>query len=437
MAVFRNAQDIKRDALSRAGELTDGTSDYDSDALKYINDAYHGLFAGGSEFGVDIDEMWAWAKSKYPVILTLDPAEETGTITLVLGSRDGTFSIAHATSQVGRYLKIDNRDEYFKIVAHAPGATAFELDQAYTEASGTFNFKSIPLDYELSQDVIIIDEYNNKLDFGDAASGEFTATLSYGSYSPAELATHIQTQMGAVGGQSYAVSFNTQKRTFSISTDGTNLFLDFASGSNVAISVASSIGYDIANLSGATSQEAQNPINAIYRIFGPMQTFRDIDPNMYFFEGVNASYGGYSPSVNTDQGKIYATDFMSLVQDYPLTHLIQGTPDRFAIVNQKDNGILNLRFNRYPSKKTRVVVEVIEVPHDLKDNTASIPLVPRAFRSYLSHAAAHYLMLDKSDNRSNTEFQLAQAKLRGLINYNRTTLKIAGQNFGRVIPRRL
>lgn len=438
MAIFRNTNDLKKDALERVGELTDGTSDLDTRAVKYLNDAYQGLFAGGSEFGVDMDEFWIWAKAKRPIIVTLQPAIETGTVTLTNGSTDGTFSSAPVASQEGRFLKIEARDEYFRIRSHSGGATAFEIDEGYTEDSGTFNFKSIQLEYEVSDDLIVVDGTNNLIPFGDSVTGEFSATVPDGVYSPTEWATAAKTAMETAGGQIYTITFNTITRKFTIASDGATFFLDWSTGSSLESSASVEIGYDVIDLTGAVSYEAQNSLHAIYRIFRPMAVFRDIDPNIFFFEGVNTHFAfrNHTNVGQIEQGKIFGIDFGTMIKQFPLTHLTEGTPDKFAELDLRENGVSKVRFNRFPSQETRVEIEYIPVPQDLKDNTSSVPKVPRAFRPYLVHAAAYFLMLDKSDNRAQTEFQLAQAKLNGMIRANRSTLKQTSNNFARLIPRR-
>ncbi len=59
----------------------------------------------------------------------------------------------------------------------------------------------------------------NKLDFNDGSAR--TATLTTGVYDAAELAAHIKTQMDAVGGQTYTVTYSDTTRKFTISASGT------------------------------------------------------------------------------------------------------------------------------------------------------------------------------------------------------------------------
>ncbi len=62
-----------------------------------------------------------------------------------------SFSAAPAESQVGKWLKIDGRDEYFRILSHTAATTAFTIDTPYTETtSAGLVFKIIQTDYTLT-----------------------------------------------------------------------------------------------------------------------------------------------------------------------------------------------------------------------------------------------------------------------------------------------
>ncbi|MGI0026158.1 MAG: hypothetical protein ACREA4_13565, partial [Nitrososphaera sp.] len=46
--------------MFRAGEKTDGTSDYEAQALIYLNRAYRTVYMGGGEFSKGMREQWYW-----------------------------------------------------------------------------------------------------------------------------------------------------------------------------------------------------------------------------------------------------------------------------------------------------------------------------------------------------------------------------------------
>lgn len=155
MANLTTTSDILLSTLSRVGELESSSSPYYTKALEYINEIYLKILGGANVFDLDMGEPWVWAKSQYPGVLQLNPVNDTGTVTLTKASTSGTFSSAPSTSMAGYYLKIDDRPEYFRIATHTASATAFTLDAAYTDTSGSgLTFKAIPLNYSLTSSVL-------------------------------------------------------------------------------------------------------------------------------------------------------------------------------------------------------------------------------------------------------------------------------------------
>ncbi len=155
MANLTTTEDLVIDALRKAGEKTDGTSDYETDALEAMNSFYRSILAGGNEFDVELGEAWSWAKSANPGILTLKAPYETGTVSLTNASLVGAFSAAPAISLAGRFLKLENRSEYFRIATHVAASTAFTLDGEYTGETGSgLAYAAHKLDYELASGII-------------------------------------------------------------------------------------------------------------------------------------------------------------------------------------------------------------------------------------------------------------------------------------------
>lgn len=154
MANFTTTADLKAGALELAGELSNGNSDFDTQALTQINNLYQAIIAGGNEFNVDLGEAWDWAKAANPSVLELVPAYATGTVSLTKGSTSGTFNTAPGAglgSLSGRFIKVDDRPEYFRIASHSSGAGSFTLDANYTgDTGGTLGFKAIKIDYTLT-----------------------------------------------------------------------------------------------------------------------------------------------------------------------------------------------------------------------------------------------------------------------------------------------
>lgn len=416
MAEYVNSQEIKRAVLRTAGELTTGTSQYDALALQHLNRLYRDLFVGGNEFGIDTAESWVWAKSERPIILTLQPAYETGMVTLTSGSHAGTFSSAPTVSLEGWFIKLSARSEYFKIVAHEAGYAGFSIDQAYTEDSGSLEFRAIKLDYDLVDDVIIINDYNKSLPFR-SNSGSFSPTLTKGVYTPTTFAAHVVTTMQTANNVgTYAAVFNRQTRKFTVSHNSMNIGFLFGAGSS-GLDCSKELGMDKADQSVALSQTSTYALNGIQRLIGPMQVHRNNGETM------------------DQKGKILGVDFNTMIRKHPLVDVYEGIPTHFAEVQQRPNGIMTVRFNAYPAEDTRVEIEHIPVAQELQDNTTSVPLVPISYRDYLVFGAVYYVMCEKKDDQAAAYGDLATKKLTAMVNHTRKKAIQTGANFGRLIPR--
>lgn len=186
MAQFRSTADILDLALIKAGEVTNGNSSYETQALDYLNRVHLTLTAGGTiplgkDQTIQIDEVWPWSRAKCPIIIELQPKYTTGTITFTQGSEAGVFSSAPTASLKGYHLKIDGRSEWFKIISHTASATAFEINSAYPDDTGSgLTFIAVKLDYDIVPDYIAVNTGNNKIQFQKAAGVTLTGTLTAG-----------------------------------------------------------------------------------------------------------------------------------------------------------------------------------------------------------------------------------------------------------------
>ena len=158
MSNYLYTSDIKADALWRADEPTDGTSDFDSKVMDYINRAYQAVWEGGSEIVPDVREDWIWLYKKG--ILTHTPAFNLGTITVTKNSTALTFSQvpvdaqSNAISVQGWYLMGIGALDAMVIASHTSGQTNATLDSPWTVASGSYSFQCFNLEYDLNSDVM-------------------------------------------------------------------------------------------------------------------------------------------------------------------------------------------------------------------------------------------------------------------------------------------
>lgn len=410
-------------ALSNAGEVTNGNSPYETDLLNKLNAVHFAMIAGGTvalgpDATVDINETWPWALSSRPLILELQPKITTGSVTLTLASEGVTFSSGPSVSVAGWYLKVDGKEGVYRIASHTAASTSAELDAAWPLASvsgGTFTL--FKLDYELTPSYLVIDETNNKLNFKKTAGGaELTATLTAGTYTPAQLATHVASQVTtAASGPTVTGSYSSVTRLFSFVSDGagsTTLLPLFATGTNQKQSVHRLLGYDDTDLTAALTHTSTYILGGIARLIEPFRLQRG------------------------DQSLIYGIDKEAFERDYSPNRIREGAPSKFCVVQEGTDGLLQVRFNAYPSDKARVEVTYVPVPRDLKDNAGSYPIVPRKYVDVLENAATFFIMLLKSDDRAPVYGQLVMSKLMSMISQHRGSLLRTGTGFGKMFPRR-
>lgn len=424
MSFQKSTPDLKNEVLKICGELQDGTSSFETSAVGYLNDLYRGLYAGGNEFGIDVGEPWVWAQAKNPVLLELLPTFTTGSVTMTNGTLTVDFSDSTADSLLGYWIRLDGQSEFYRLVSQDTIiATRYQLDQYFLGTTTTTTFRAFPLEYAVNNDILIVDSSNKYINFKEAASSMLTATIAEGVYS---LATYVQAVKAALEAATtvaatYTVSFSSLTRLFTISTSGSVLEFYFATGTSNYRSASDMLGFDIDDYTGATSYTSSYVLTGISRLTKPLAMHREV-PTTF----TNAK----------DIGKIFIVDDNAFLREFPLSRIQNAFPDRCCISEYSPSGLMKLKFNNCGDESIRAEVNYIPVPKDLIDNAASFPRVPGAGVKYLVYGAAHYLLLDKSDNKSDKFAQLATAKLQAMVADNRKNLTLGGKDFGRLIARR-
>lgn len=148
MANFTTAADIIDDALFRAHEPTDGSSDLDAQALVYLNRTHRALCMGGGELVPGLQEDWWWLRGEGTLVL--DTVLTTGTANVTNNNSAVVIAaITTASAYVGWHLKIDGHPDVFKITAGA--SDDFTLDSVYTGDTDTAaDYKLMHTDYDLA-----------------------------------------------------------------------------------------------------------------------------------------------------------------------------------------------------------------------------------------------------------------------------------------------
>jgi len=410
----KSTNEIKKEVLTICGELTDGTSPFDSEVLKYLNNVHQGLIAGNNLFDISCMEPWVWAQAKSPITLKLTPAI-SGTVSLVNGSSSGTLSASPSANLEGRYVFFDGVLDAYRISYHSGVSTTISLDYVFLGDTGSFNFTAFKYDYDVLDDVIAVDN-KNLISFNEGAT-ELIATIPRGTYTPAALATAAALALQTAGTKTYTGSFDSTTRKFSFVQGGTSFSLTFGTGSYPDSSAASLLGFDQEDQSGALTYESAYALSGIARFSKP----------------ILVSQGALTNP--KDSKKIFMIDDNSFDREYPIAMRPNAIPDKFCIIMQKQDGQTAIRVNGSVQDDLRIEVPYIPVPKKLCDNDNSYPLVPGSYSDFLVYAAAHFIQMDKSDSKATDSLNKAQAQLKALIAFNRQGSQIAGNNQGKLIPR--
>lgn len=158
-ALTISTRDIKISVLKKCGEVTDGSSAYETDGrlLEYINRAHLKVLSGGNEIFPELSKPWPWAIASDSIVITLMPPFQTGTVAATANSTSITFSsvpvdyFGNNVSLTGWWIKLSDRPEWFKIQSHTSGTTSATLDCAYTDDTiAAATFLCVKLEYTLS-----------------------------------------------------------------------------------------------------------------------------------------------------------------------------------------------------------------------------------------------------------------------------------------------
>jgi hypothetical protein len=421
LARAKSAADIVDYALTEAGEVTNGNSPYEAQVLNYLTRVHSAIVAGGTipllkDQTVTVDETWSWARSKTPLVLELQPAYTTGSVTISRGNESGTFFPAPAISLLGYHFRISGREEVFRIVKHVANETTFELDSAYPDASVTgVTFSAFKIDYTLIPSFIVVSDKNNKIQFQKTAGTTLTGTLTNGVYTPAQLATHVASVMTtAASGPTITGSFSSVSGHFTLTSNGagSTTLIIIGSGSQSKFSIHKTLGFDDETSVASLTQESNYVFGGIARLIEPFRIYK----------GFNTQITGEDPE--------------SFHRNYGVNRIQEGNPDRFAIIEESSDGLLKVRFNKYPTMRTRIEIDHVEVPRDLKDNAASIPLIPGKHIDILEDAATFRVMLNKSDDRAQIYANMVSGKISAMVNQHRGGQQRTGKFFGQIVPRK-
>lgn len=424
MSQFRNTADVLNEILQKAGEPINGNSPFEARAVTYANKVHHAIIAGGNIFNIEVDEPWVWARSRFPIVLELEPAYTIGSVTCTVNDINITFSTAPSASLEGWHFQVNGKSTVYKITQHAAGNMTAQVDSSFLDDTGAYNFRAFKLDYEVRPVYLYVDNFNDKVDFQETVSTTLSTTLTHGAYTPNNLINHIVTQVGSVGANAYTGTFDSVLKQFSITrtttTAGTLFNLLGVSGPNSRRNGQSLIGFDCLDYTAGTSYTSSYTPNSISRLIEPFKIF-------------SSSYDDFD-SRHKNQF-IYSSDPIKMQEDYPIALTRQRIPDRFVRLTEENDGTVWVRFNTYPKNKTKVSIDWIPTPQDLQDNNVSHIKLPRGDVDTLIHGAACFIAFDKEDSKFQNFLDLTKSGLQAMKKKNHGLLFRTGEFFGQIVPR--
>lgn len=370
---IQNASVIKNSVLFRCGELTDGTSSYDSKVLEYMNQIYRSILSGGNEFNLDLGKPWVWAKSRAPGTLVLQPKYETGTITVTNGSTSATLSIVPAVNLTGQWIQINNTDDFYRISAQSGAAVT--LDAAYTDSSGSgLSFSVYFLEYDLSPKIerligpMVVDQQQ-----------DFNAPMD---------------------GIIYGVDFANINENYPLK------FVDEVIPTNFAQVSKTVDGKVRVRFNSQAGSQARVSFDYI-----PMHSDMII-------------------AACTASGSTITSNLHGLVNGTPVSFTVAPVGLATEVVYY----VVNAATNTFGVSLTIDGTAISGLSSS--GTVASIPLVPQSFTQILDYGSSYYLMTDKVDERAGQYAQLAGQKMQALIQANsREFSQMGGIRYSGVIPR--
>ena len=146
--------DLRKQALTKAGEVDTQQSKYWDKMLEYVQQSYLDVLSGSNKFNLDFSRGWDWARETDPIHTILKAPVTDGQITMVNGSLNGTFSVAPTISVEGWYLYIEGVNEVYRIAGHGATSAVFSIDSEYVGSGGNFSFKAVKLIYDLGNNIL-------------------------------------------------------------------------------------------------------------------------------------------------------------------------------------------------------------------------------------------------------------------------------------------
>lgn len=179
-----------------------------------------------------------------------------------------------------------------------------------------------------------IDQTNNKIDI-DEGSGELTATLTSGIYTPTDLAVEIKTQLDAVGVKTYTVTFSRTTRYFTIAADAGTYEILISTGTNALTAPYDLLGFTgAADLTGVITYTSDSPSGSEYK---PQFWLQDYVAPENWLDKAESSVN------ETSTGRVEIISFGDISYTEFNILFITDLPMDNRVIKSNPNGVANAR----------------------------------------------------------------------------------------------
>jgi len=409
MANYENTQDLKKGVLFRCGELDDGTSEYDSKVIEYLNRAQQAMVSGAAELDLDIGEPFPWALNQYNKILILEPAITNLAVTFTNGSATATLSAAPVNNLLNYWVQPENSSETYRVAAHTGTSTTITLDSVYIGTSVTnLPCTIFKTDYELDENILrlanpFITNYDEVILYNSDPGQIVGVDLSefmrqyplflYRASTPTAF-----TQVYKDNSMKPTVRFN------SCPVNRIRVQYNY-------VPVPPALTNGVTEVQTITPSAA--PTAGTYTLSFGSGTTSAIQ--------WNATASQIATAINTLPGLSEATVTGTLATSIVVTfNGFYGDADPLVAGSVSlVNGV------------TPVTLTVAETVKGEK----SIPIIPRDHRITLEYYASYYLCTDKNDSRAQEYRELTRAGMRALVKAWKQEKITTNPDFGRMIAR--
>lgn len=393
---------LKRSALFRAGELTDGTSPYDSKALEYMNQIYRAVLSGGNEFDLEFGIVWSWARARQPATLVLQP-KVTGFVDVTNGSSAISFftpdpgnpgqwlPLPISPSMRGQWFKVVGRTEVFRVSAHTSGDDFASIDALYTEDTGAkLPFEIYIVEYDLPVQIerltapMVVSRQQNFEAPEDGLIYQVDPVNMDQNFPMKFLSEDVPQQFAQVSRDEFG-----------------NIRVRFSSSVGIQTRVAFDYIPLYSPLYEAILENGTSAINVSTNTITTPRPHGLINGTKVVFDVMNSST---LPSGLSLERIYYVVNATTSTLQVSLTE--GGAVVALGTVGLGDISISN------------------------------IPIIPDSFSNVLEYGASAYLMIDKNDDRAESLAALTKSKMAAMIAANsREMSQASGGRMGQMIPR--